>query len=81
VKQAVAVGMADSRLGEVVAAFVELKSGVQATEAELLEYCRQNLASFKVPRRVNFVCEWPMSGTGKIQRFMLREALVSRERS
>lgn len=81
VKQAVAVGMADSRLGEVVAAFVELKSGVQATEAELLEYCRQNLASFKVPRRVNFVCEWPMSGTGKIQRFMLREALVSREHS
>ena len=52
VKQAVAVGMADPRLAEVVAGFVELKTGEQATEAELIDFCRHRLASFKVPRRV-----------------------------
>jgi len=75
VKQAVAVGMADPRLAEVVAAFVELKSGRQATEEELIEFCRQRLASFKVPRRVEFVQNWPMTGAGKIQRYILRESL------
>ena len=49
VKQAVAVGMADPRLAEVVAGFVELKTGEQATEAELIDFCRHRLASFKVP--------------------------------
>ena len=75
VKQAVAVGMADPRLAEVVAGFVELKTGEQATEAELIEFCRQRLASFKVPRRVEMVREWPMTGAGKIQRYILRESL------
>ena len=75
VKQAVAVGMADPRLAEVVAAFVELKSGRHATEEELIDFCRQRLASFKVPRRVEFVQNWPMTGAGKIQRYILRESL------
>ena len=75
VKQAVAVGMADPRLAEVVAVFVELKTGEQATEEELIDFCRQRLASFKVPRRVQFVDQWPMTGAGKIQRYLLRELL------
>jgi len=75
VKQAVAVGMADSRLAEVVAAFVELKTGEEATKQGLIDFCRQRLASFKVPRRVEFVREWPMTGAGKIQRYVLRESL------
>jgi fatty-acyl-CoA synthase len=79
VKQAIAVGAADDRLGEVVAAFIELKTGVQATDAEIIEQSRRHLASFKVPRRVVFVREWPMSGTGKIQRFVLRQSLASKE--
>ncbi len=49
VKQAVAVGMADPRLAEVVAAFVELKPEKHSNEQELIDYCRQHLASFKVP--------------------------------
>ena len=76
VKQAVAVGMADDRLVEVVAAFVELKTGKQGTEREIVDYCRQHLASFKVPRRVIFVNHWPMTGAGKIQRFVLKESLA-----
>lgn len=76
VKQAVAVGMANDRLVEVVAAFVELKAGKQATEQEIMDYCRQHLASFKVPRRVIFVYDWPMTGAGKIQRYVLKESLA-----
>jgi len=76
VKQAVAVGMSDPRLAEVVAAFVELKSGRQATKEELIDFCRQRLASFKVPRRVEFVEQWPMTGAGKIQRYVLKELLA-----
>jgi len=76
VKQAVAVGMAEARLAEVVAAFVELKTGKLSTEQEIIEYCRQHLASFKVPRKVIFVAEWPMTGAGKIQRYLLKESLA-----
>ena len=76
VKQAVVVGAPDPRLGEVCTAFIELRSGTQATEDEILTYCRSGLASFKVPRKIIFVREWPMSGTGKIQKFLLKESLI-----
>jgi acyl-coenzyme A synthetase/AMP-(fatty) acid ligase len=72
----VAVGMADARLVEVVAVFVELKTGKRANEQEIVDYCRQHLASFKVPRRVQFVEQWPMTGAGKIQRYILKESLA-----
>jgi fatty-acyl-CoA synthase len=76
VKQAVAVGMADDRLVEVVAVFVELKTGKFVTEEEIMNYCRQHLASFKIPRRLVFVNDWPMTGAGKIQRYVLKESLA-----
>jgi fatty-acyl-CoA synthase len=76
VKQAVAIGMADPRLAEVVAVFVELKTGRQSNEKELVDHCRAHLASFKVPRKVIFVQDWPMSGAGKIQRYLLKESLA-----
>lgn len=75
VKQAIAIGMADARLAEVVAVFVELRSGQRATEAEIIGFCREHLASFKVPRRVKFIAEWPMTGAGKIQRYVLKQSL------
>ena len=76
VKQAVAVGMVDPRLAEVVAAFVELKTGRQSNEQDLVDYCRRHLASFKVPRKVILVHAWPMSGAGKIQRYLLKDSLA-----
>jgi acyl-CoA synthetase (AMP-forming)/AMP-acid ligase II len=76
VKQSVAVGMADDRLVEVVAVFLELKTGKLVTEEEIMHYCRQHLASFKVPRRVVFISDWPMTGAGKIQRYVLKESLA-----
>jgi fatty-acyl-CoA synthase len=70
--------MADNRLVEVVVVFIELKTGKLATEQEIMDYCRAHLASFKVPRRVIFVNDWPMTGAGKIQRFVLKESLAQR---
>ncbi len=65
------VGAPDARLIEVPCAFVELNPGRSATEQELIDYCLGQIATFKVPRYVRFVTEWPISGT-KIQKFKLR---------
>ena len=73
-KQVVAVSAPDVRLSEVPVAWVELRQGDIAEEEELRRFCGRELASFKVPRAVLFTREWPMSGTGKIQRFILKEA-------
>ncbi len=71
VKQAAVVPGPDPRLGEIVIAFVELKGGASATEADLVEHCRSRLSNFKVPRAVHFVTEWPMTGSGKVQKRLL----------
>ena len=70
------VGMPDARYAEVPAAFVELKAGAAASEAELIAWCQGRIARFKVPRVVRFVTAWPMSTT-KIQKFQLRDGLVA----
>jgi len=66
------VAKPDEKWGETPCAFVELRSGASATEEEILDWCRQGLARFKVPRRVVFA-EVPKTSTGKIQKFKLRE--------
>lgn len=70
------VGIPDDRLSEVAAAFVELRPGQTADEEELIEFCKGRIASFKVPRVIRFVEEWPMSAT-KIQKNKLREELLA----
>jgi fatty-acyl-CoA synthase len=70
------VSAPDARYGEVAAAFVELKVGATATEDELIAHCRGKIATFKVPRYVRFVNEWPMSGT-KVQKYKLREQIAA----
>jgi fatty-acyl-CoA synthase len=76
VKLAQVVGIPDAKYAEVPAAFVELNPGTAATEAELLSFCKGEVASFKVPRAVRFVEEWPMSSS-KIQKFRLRQQLLT----
>ena len=76
VKLAQVVGIPDAKYAEVPAAFVELNPGAAATEAELLSFCKAEVASFKVPRVVRFVQEWPMSSS-KIQKFKLRQELLT----
>ena len=70
------VGAPDARYVEVAAAFVQLRAGTTATEQELIDFCRGEIATFKVPRYVRFVDEWPMSGT-KIQKFRLRDQITN----
>jgi fatty-acyl-CoA synthase len=69
------VGAPDERYGEVVAAFIELRPGASLTDAEIVDFCVDRIASFKVPRYVRFVEQWPMSGT-KIAKRMLRDQIT-----
>jgi fatty-acyl-CoA synthase len=69
------VGAPDSRYGEVPAAYIQLKPGAKISEADLIDFCRGRIATYKVPRYVRFVTDWPMSGT-KIQKFVLRERIA-----
>ena len=68
------VGVRDARYDEVPAAFVQIAPGETLQERELIDFCVGSIATYKVPRYVRFVEEWPMSGT-KIQKFVLRERL------
>ena len=75
IKMAQIIPAPDPRLVEVVAAFIELKSGETMTEAEVIDYCSGSIASYKIPRYIRFVTDWPMSAT-KIQKFKLVESFV-----
>ncbi len=73
---AAVVATPDPKWGEVPCAFIELKEGAQATEAEFIDFCRERMARFKVPKRVVFG-PLPKTSTGKIQKFVLREKAKS----
>ena len=80
VKMAQVVGAPHDRLGEVPAAFIELVDNACCGEEEIIEFCKNQIASFKVPRLVRFVTAWPASAT-KIQKFKLIEQLAQLEAS
>jgi fatty-acyl-CoA synthase len=69
---AAVVARPDEKWGETPCAFVQLKPGAQATEAEYIDWCRQNLARYKIPKKVVFG-PVPTTATGKIQKYVLRE--------
>jgi fatty-acyl-CoA synthase len=73
---AAVVASPDPKWGEVPCAFVELKEGASATEAELIAFCRERMAHFKAPKKVVFG-PLPKTSTGKIQKFVLREKAKS----
>ncbi|MDP9095583.1 MAG: AMP-binding protein [Pseudomonadota bacterium] len=68
-------GVADARYGEEVCAWIRLRPGTTLTEAEVQAYCRGQIAHQKVPRYVRFVDEFPMTVTGKMQKFIMRETM------
>jgi fatty-acyl-CoA synthase len=67
------VGLPDARLGETVLAWIRLKAGETMGEEEVREYCCGKIAHFKVPQYVRFVDAFPMTVTGKVQKFRIRE--------
>jgi len=73
VQEAAIVGLPHEKWGETPHAFVVLKDGQSATEAEIIEFARARLAHFKAPRGVTFVTTLPKTATGKIQKFVLRQ--------
>ena len=75
VAMAQVVAAPDERYVEVPAAYIQLNPGAEATEAEIIDFCRDEIATFRIPRYVRFVDDWPMSGT-KIQKFALRERIA-----
>jgi fatty-acyl-CoA synthase len=69
-------GVPDPKYGEELCAWVRLKPGITATEEEVREFCRERIAHYKIPRYVRFVNEFPMTVTGKIQKFLMRERMI-----
>lgn len=76
IRQAAVFGMPDKRLQEVVYAAIEVKDEADLTERDVITYCAERTAKFRVPRHVRFVKEWPLTGSGKIQRHVIREAVL-----
>ena len=76
VDQVEVVGVPDTKFGEEIAACIKLGEGQRATVEEIQEFCRGQLSYFKIPRYVFFVEEFPMTVTGKVQKFILREQLA-----
>lgn len=72
VQAAAIVAQPHEKWGEVPCAFVELRDGTEATDKEIMDFCKEHLAGFKTPKTVIF-CELPKTSTGKIQKFILRE--------
>ena len=76
ISQVQVFGVPDQRYGEEVAAWIVLKPGAVATESEIRDHCRAQLAHYKVPRYVRFVPELPMTVTGKAQKFLMRAQMI-----
>ena len=71
-------GVPDEKYGEAVAAAIVPREDASLTQEAVREYCEGSIARFKVPRYVDFVEEFPMTGSGKIQKYKLRQAAVQR---
>jgi fatty-acyl-CoA synthase len=75
--QAVQVcGVPDVKFGEEVCAWIQLKPGTSSTAEEIREFCQNQIAHYKVPRYIRFVTEFPMTITGKVQKFAMREHMI-----
>jgi len=76
IREAQVIGVPDKKYGEEIMAWVALREGVSATAEELREFCRNGISHYKVPRFIKFVEEFPMTVTGKVQKFAMREQSV-----
>jgi fatty-acyl-CoA synthase len=70
------IGVPDQRYGEELMAWVVLRKGASATDEELREFCAGKIAHYKIPRYIKFVDSFPMTVTGKVQKFKMRETAI-----
>ena len=71
------IGVPDEKYGEELCAWIKLRDGADANADEIKAFCKDQIAHFKVPRYVRFVDEFPMTVTGKIQKFKMRETMIA----
>jgi len=71
------IGVPDVRYGEEIVAWVKLKPGIQATAEDIQAFCRGQIAHYKIPRYVIFVESFPMTVTGKVQKFLMRQQTIA----
>lgn len=76
IQQVAVVGVPDERMGERGMAFIILKEGKTSSEKEILDFCKDKIANYKIPKYVKFVNEIPMAGVGKVQKFKLQESAL-----
>jgi fatty-acyl-CoA synthase len=76
VQAAQVVGIPDAKYGEELCAWIRLQDGMEASEDEIREFCRGQIAHQKIPRYIRFVEEFPMTVTGKVQKFIIRERML-----
>ncbi len=74
------IGVPDEKYGEEVCAWIKLKAGEAATEEDVRAYCRGKIATYKIPRYVAFVDEFPTTVTGKVQKYLMRQMYVEMRR-
>ena len=67
----------DAKYGEELCAWVKLREGESATADDIRAYCKGQIAHFKIPRYVKFVDDFPMTVTGKIQKYLMREQMIA----
>ncbi|MGO9930246.1 MAG: AMP-binding protein [Steroidobacteraceae bacterium] len=70
------VGVPDEKFGEELCAWIRLRKGEQADAEEIVAFCRGEIAHYKIPRYIRFVEEFPMTVTGKVQKFLIRKAMI-----
>jgi len=76
IEQVEVVGVPDPKYGEEVCAWIKLRAGETSSEEEIREFCREKIAHFKIPRYIKFVEDFPMTVTGKVQKFKIREQMA-----
>jgi fatty-acyl-CoA synthase len=76
IMDATVFGLPDDKLGEVVAAWIKLHDARSADAEEIKEFCRNRIAHYKIPTHIRFVDEFPMTVSGKVQKFIIREQMV-----
>jgi fatty-acyl-CoA synthase len=77
IRDAQVFGVPDRKYGEEIAVWIQLHEGAEISEDELRAFCKGKIAHYKIPRYIKFVDEYPMTVTGKIQKFKMRDVSIA----
>jgi fatty-acyl-CoA synthase len=78
IQEVTVVGVPDARYGEEICAWIRLRNGAQLREEDVREFCRGQIAHYKVPRYIEFVDDFPITVTGKVRKYLIREEMMRR---